>query len=96
MRRAARTDKNHEAIVAALRARGATVQSLASVGRGCPDLLVGWMGRNALMECKRQRDDRKKAPDLTADQVEWIKGWRGYVFVVLTPAEALAALEVIA
>jgi Holliday junction resolvase len=90
MRRAARTDSNQEAIVAALRAAGASVQSLAAVGKGVPDLLVGIGGSNYLLECKRQREDRKKAPDLTEDQVTWMKNWRGTVHVVLTEQAALA------
>lgn len=44
MRRAPRTDANQAEIVAALRTRGALVQSLAGVGAGVPDLLVGWRG----------------------------------------------------
>lgn len=92
MRRAARTDNNQDAIVSALRAAGASVQSLAAVGKGCPDLIAGFGGRNWLLECKRQRDDRKKAPDLTADQVEWQGAWRGAVTVVLTPEDALKAI----
>jgi Holliday junction resolvase len=62
VRRAARTDANQDGIVAALRGAGASVQSLAATGKGCPDLLVGWRGANLLMECKQQRDDRKKLP----------------------------------
>lgn len=93
MRRAARTDNNQEAIVAALREAGASVQSLAAVGQGCPDLVVGFRGENWLMECKRQKDDRKKAPQLTDDQVEWIKAWQGQVVVVLNPADAVLQLR---
>ena len=40
MRRAGKVDANQEAIVAALRASGCAVQSLAGVGAGVPDLLV--------------------------------------------------------
>lgn len=96
MRRAAKVDLNQDAIVQALRDAGATVQSLAAIGKGCPDLLVGWKGLNLLMECKRQREDRKKAPSLTADQMDWLAGWRGGVVVVLGPDDALHALGVIA
>jgi Holliday junction resolvase len=93
MRRAARTDANHEAIVEALRAAGASVQSLAAVGKGCPDLLVGYRRRNLLMEVKRQRDDRKKAPSLTDDQKEWVGAWGGQVVIVMDPAHAVRMLE---
>jgi hypothetical protein len=91
MRRAARTDSNQEAIVAALRAAGATVQQLSAVGKGCPDLLVGHGGQNWLLECK----DGAKTPGnrpLTGDQKEWIGNWRGSVTVVLDPAHALRVI----
>lgn len=92
MRRAARTDANQPEIVAALRAAGATVQSLATVGDGCPDLLVGYRGANLIFECK----DGAKSPGnrkLTDDQVTWICAWNGAVVVVLGVDDALAALR---
>lgn len=93
MRRAARTDANQEAIVAALRSAGASVQLLSAVGQGCPDLLVGRGGRNLLMECKDGRKTPGNRP-LTKDQVEWAKAWRGQVVIVLDAAHALRMLEV--
>jgi hypothetical protein len=36
----------------ALRSAGATVQSLAGVGKGVPDLLVGFKGQTLLFEVK--------------------------------------------
>ena len=44
MRRAARIDRNQPEIVKALRQVGAHVTSLAAVGDGVPDLLVGFQG----------------------------------------------------
>ncbi len=91
MRRAARVDANHALIVAGLRACGATVQSLAAVGDGCPDIVVGHRGRNLLMEIKdgsRVPSERK----LTTDQVKWHADWRGTVVVVLNVEQAIAAL----
>ena len=58
MRRAAKIDANQTQVVIALRAAGATVQSLAAVGVGVPDLLVGFRGQTYLMEVK----DGQKAP----------------------------------
>lgn len=52
-RYARRTDHNHAALVAALRARGYAVTDLAAVGKGCPDLLVSRDGRLMLVEVKR-------------------------------------------
>ena len=45
MRKFGKTDANHADIVDALRRVGASVVSLASVGNGVPDLLVGFNGR---------------------------------------------------
>jgi len=75
-RYARKTDDNHQRIVAALRAFGASVASLAAVGGGVPDLLVGYRGVNYLLEVK---DGSKvaSARKLTAAQVEWFGGWRG-------------------
>ena len=88
MRRAARIDANQEAIVAALRAAGASVQLLSAVGKGCPDLLVGFRGLNWLMECKDGSKTAGNRP-LTSDQKDWMKTWRGSVVVVLHPTDAL-------
>ena len=41
----AKVDANQKVIVEALRAAGCFVQSLAGVGKGCPDLLVGSDGK---------------------------------------------------
>ena len=87
MRRAARTDSNQEEIVKALRAVGATVQSLAGVGHGVPDLLVGYQGKTILMEVK----DGNKSPshrELTPDQVKWIDAWTGGSVYIIDNVDA--------
>lgn len=91
MRRAAKIDANQTAIVQALRAAGARVQSLAGVGRGCPDLLVGFGGRNLLMEVK-DGDKCPSARKMTPREVEWHALWHGQVAVVETPDAALRLL----
>lgn len=94
VRRASRVDDNQKAIVRALRAVGATVQSLASVGEGTPDLLVGYRREAFLLEVK---DPTKPKSDqrLGEKQVTWHADWRGPpVKVVKTVDEALAAIRV--
>lgn len=86
-RRAARIDKNQPKIVKALRNYGATVTSLASVGDGVPDLLVGFRGDNYLLEVKNGEDAK-----LTPAQVVWHRDWKGRVHVVRTVQEALDVL----
>lgn len=90
----AKIDANQSHIVTTLRAVGATVQSLAAVGNGVPDLLVGFRGMNYLMEVK----DGSKPPSarrLTKDQMIWHKAWNGGVVVVTNETEALNAIGVV-
>ena len=93
MRRLARVDANHAGIVQLLRSAGARVQSLAQVGGGVPDLLVGYQGKIALVEVK----DGAKAPSyrvLTPAEQAWHSHWEGYpVYVVESDADALKMLE---
>ena len=93
MRRAANIDANQPEIVAALRAVGATVEHLHSVGAGCPDILVGHKGANWLIEIK----DGSKAPSkqkLNERQVEWHQLWNGQVSIARTAEEALQIIGV--
>ena len=53
--RFAKVDANQDAIVEAYRGLGCTVTSLAGLGRGVPDLLVGLKGRLALVEVKQPK-----------------------------------------
>ena len=88
MRRYGRVDDNQKQIVHWLRQAGATVQSLATIGGGCPDLLVGFRDRNYLFEIK----DGSKSPSarqLTPDETKWHAEWKGQVYVVERPEAAL-------
>ena len=76
MRRNARIDKNHPEIVEAFRKLGASVLSLAPLGRGIPDLLVAIGGVTWLVEIKSKKG---KENDL---QLEWAENWRGARAVV--------------
>lgn len=82
--------------MAALRKAGCSVQSLASIGKGCPDLMVGRLGHTTLLEVKDVAGGRAKgdpARDLTELEAVWLASWRGgRVHVVYSPAEALAAV----
>lgn len=87
MRRAGNIDRNHTAIVQALHDIGAGVQSLANVGNGCPDLLVGYHDRTMVLEVKNEGDSPSHRA-LSAAQVNWHATWPGQVAVVYTPEEA--------
>jgi hypothetical protein len=93
MRRAARVDRNQAEIVAVLRSVGASVQPLHTIGKGCPDLLVGHRGRNWLIEIKDGLLPPSKR-QLTGDEMEWHAAWRGQVAIVSNAEEALALIGV--
>ena len=87
MRKRAKVDANQPEIVAYLIARGCTVQSLAAEGNGCPDLLVGYRGRNYLMEIKNLEGKNT----LSEDQLRWAYLWNGQ-YAVVESAEAAWAV----
>lgn len=84
MRRFAKIDANHKAVTAAFRALGCSVVSLASVGKGCPDIAVGVAGRNLLVEIKSSSkiSHRVGAKILTPDQIAFKENWRGSIIYV--------------
>lgn len=93
MRRRARTDANQHAIVRDLRAVGCSVQSLAAVGDGCPDILVGRNGACYVMEIK----DGSKPPSerrLTPAEQEWHDNWRGQKAIVTSSEEAFRVVGI--
>ncbi len=86
--RAAKVDRNQSEIVYALRKIGATVQHLHTIGQGCPDICVGWNGKNFLFEIK----DSEKPPSqrkLTGPESAWHKAWKGQVCIVTSAQDAL-------
>lgn len=88
---AKRADRNQPEIVMALRRVGASVQPLHTVGRGCPDLLVGFRGRCYVFEVK----DGDRAPserELTPEETKWHRDWRGQVAIVESAAQAVEVL----
>ena len=87
----ARLDANHKAVGEYLVKHGMSFLSLAAVGRGCGDALVGYQGINVLIEIK---DGAKSASRraLTPLEEDFRLKWRGQYAVVNSPAEALAAV----
>ena len=79
-----RTDANQAALVSHIRRiPGALVIDLSGVGKGCPDILVGWRGNNILIEIK----DGDKPPSkrkLTKQQEYLHANWTGQIAVVST------------
>lgn len=83
-----RVDDNQTKIVKELRAEGMTVQHLHGVHGGCPDIVVGYKGKNYMFEIKRD-----KAAKLTPDQVIWHHNWQGQVNIIITSEEAINAIK---
>jgi hypothetical protein len=67
-----RVDENQKTIVHTFIALGASVCVLSTVGRGVPDLLIGYRGKSVLVEVKR---DEKAG--YTEPQIKFMKEWRG-------------------
>ena len=80
---AAAVDENQKGIVKDLRAVGISVQSLGRVGEGCPDLLLGYKGRNILCEIKTSKGKLK------ANQEEWIETWGGEKVIVARTSDEI-------
>jgi len=93
MRRFAKLDDNQKQIVTALRAVGCSVQSLASVGGGCPDILVGIRGRNYILEIKDGKKPQSRT-QLTALEKIWSDSWRGQYQIVFSVEQALQVISV--
>jgi hypothetical protein len=71
-------DANQSILIAAFRRMGCTVQTLHTIGKGCPDFVVGFRGKNYMVEAK----DGEKPPSarkLTLPEAEWHRDWRGHV-----------------
>jgi Holliday junction resolvase len=72
MYRPRRVDENQKTLVHTFIALGASVLNLSTVGRGCPDLLIGYKGKTVLVEIKR--DEKAK---YTEPQVKFMQNWKG-------------------
>ncbi len=90
--RGRKTDANQSSIVSALRQVGASVVDLSAVGRGVPDLLVGFRGRTYLLEVKNKLGRNR----LTADQDVFLAWWHGVPpIIVYNESDALTAIDAV-
>lgn len=87
MRKHGKVDAIQKECVAEARQIGASVISLSSVGHGCPDLLIGWRGKNLLVEIK-SHDNAK----LTEDQVILHATYHGKIYVIYSAEQLLEVL----
>lgn len=85
MRRAGRVDHGSQAIRVGLRLAGADVEV---IGRPV-DWLVGYRGKNYLLEVKAEGARKRKDQP---GQETFVREWRGQVVVVKTLQQALVAI----
>jgi hypothetical protein len=81
------TDANHSEVMAALRKLGCSVEDCSAIGRrGVPDLLCGLAGVTFLVEIKTTTGE------LSGDQVDWHRAWKGALVFTIRTAEECATL----
>ena len=90
---AKRTDNNQKAIMAALRKIGCSVFDTHTLGKGFPDLAVGWVDkqgrrRTVLMEIK-DGDQPPSRNKLTTDEKLFHFGYRGEATIVYSVEDAI-------
>jgi hypothetical protein len=93
MRRAARTDSNHQEIIDGLRQIGVTVFDTSMIPKFV-DSVAGWRGENYMFEFK----DGDKPPSkrkLTAAQQELHESWRGTIYIIESLQDALEVLGIV-
>ena len=66
-----KVDNNQLDIVKAFRSMGATVLNLSAVGKGCPNLLIGYKNISVLVEVK------SKTGKFTEPQLKFMEQWQG-------------------
>ena len=66
-----RVDNNQLEIIKAFQSMGATVLNLSAVGKGCPDLLIGYKNISVLVEVK------SKTGKFTEPQLKFMEQWHG-------------------
>ena len=86
MRKYGRVDQNQKVLVDLMRTLGVSVQSLADVGDGCPDLLCGLLGLTFIVEVKTEKGK------LTPDQELWARVWNGSPILILRTEEMVVRL----
>ena len=83
-----RVDRNQKEIVAALRKVGCTVTCTHMVGKGFPDIVVGYQGENYLFEIK-DCDKSKSRQKMTKKELEWHDSWHGQKAVISSFQDAV-------
>jgi hypothetical protein len=91
-RRAPRNkDKNHAALRKIWRTIGGSWLDITPIDGGEPDALVGWRGKDRLVEIKNpERSPSERAP--RQDQLDWHRAWKGQPVAVVLCFDDLKGL----
>ncbi len=87
-----RVDRNQAEIVEAFRRYGASVAHTHQLGKGFPDLVVGYHGQNWLIEVKDWMKPQSQRA-LTPAEKEFRDNWRGTYHIVETIGDVAALIE---
>lgn len=87
MRRAAKKDANQTQIARELRAFGMSVRHTHTIGKGFPDIVVGWRGVTLLVELKTDNGR------MTDDEMIFFETWRGAAIMAKSSEEILRWFE---
>lgn len=89
---ARRVDANQAEIVDALRQAGASVTDLHEVGKGCPDIVVGWRDARTGAYVTTLMEIKTAQGTLTPEERDWWAAWQGMAHIVRSPQEALRVI----
>lgn len=89
-----RTDRNHKEILDYCRSRGASVYSTHALGKGFPDIVMGYKGINYLLEVK----DGAKPPSqrkLTLDEEAFHGKWKGMLHIIKSTSDIDSIIDAV-
>lgn len=90
---AKRIDNNQTLIVKALRDMGCSVLILSDIGKGCPDIMIGYRGKNYLVEIKNGKRP-PSAQALTPAEILFFERWMGQVDIICCEEEAIEFIKI--
>lgn len=92
MRRKARVDANQKEIVQELRKLDVSVLHTHQLGKGAPDLILGYRNENYLIELK-DGSKTKSQQKLTPDEIEFQSKWKGNYAVCNSLEQILTIID---
>lgn len=87
-----RIDANQNLIVKQLRKIGASVAITSMMGKGFPDLVIGFRGKNFLIELKDGAKSKSRK-ELTDDERRFFITWKGQIEICENLDEILKVIE---